>query len=64
MRYSRRPAGNMELACLRRSLRRGNFSHDRGRLLPLSNRQARDTAAPLGSLAALHQRLGSVCQCP
>jgi hypothetical protein len=64
MRHPQRPDGNMELACLRRGLRRGNFSHDRGILLPLSNRRARDTAAPLESLEVLHQRLGSVCQCP
>jgi hypothetical protein len=64
MRHPRRPDGNMELACLRRGLRRGNFSHDRAILLPISARQARETAAPLGSLAALHRFLGSVCQCP
>jgi hypothetical protein len=64
MRYPQRPDDNLELACLRRGLRRGNFSHDRGILLPISARQARETAAPLGSLAALHQLLGSVCQCP
>jgi hypothetical protein len=64
MRHPRRPDGNMELACLRRGLRRGNFSHDRAILLSLSARRARDTAAPLRSLAARHQRLGPVCQCP
>jgi hypothetical protein len=64
MRHPRCPNGNMELACLRRGLRRGNFSHDRAILLPISARQARETAAPLRSLAARHQRLGSVCQCP
>ncbi len=63
MRYPRRPDGNLELACLRRGLRRGNFSHERGILLPQSNQHARETAALLGSLAALHQRLGSVYEC-
>jgi hypothetical protein len=64
MRHPRRPDGNMELACLRRGLRRRNFSRDRAILHPISARQARETAAPLGSLAARHQLLGSVCQCP
>lgn len=64
MRCPRRPDGNLELACLRRSLERANFSHDREILLPLSNRHAGETAAPLGSLAALHQRLGYVHRCP
>lgn len=64
MRHPRRPDDNLELACLRRCLRRGNFSRDRGILLPGSNQHARETAALLGSLAALHQRLGSVYKCP
>jgi hypothetical protein len=64
MRYPQRPDDNLELACLRRGLRRGNFSHDRGILLSRSNQYARETAALLESLAALHQRLGSVYKCP